>query len=185
MGTGAAVAAARPFGRVDRYEPTLPADPRPLLASARCRSSTSVRSTARPRPPAPPRRTRSTLSSPQVLAARPANSLVLVAGVSDTDSVRRLHVAIADGPGYDGGWLTSSSTGRAGYLQLVDLAPTALAALGLPEPIEAVRRRAGAARRYAGPPIRPRPSPSLADADQEAAVQHRRVRAGSLARSSA
>src|SRR5262249_43076571 len=62
------------------------------------------------------------------------DSLVLAAGLSDTDPTSRLHVAIADGPGYAGGWLTSPSTGRPGYLQLVDLAPTALAALGNPLP---------------------------------------------------
>jgi hypothetical protein len=54
--------------------------------------------------------------------------------VADTGGTSRLHVAIADGPGWDRGWLTSASTGRTGYLQLVDIAPTALAALGKPEP---------------------------------------------------
>ncbi|MBM0280153.1 hypothetical protein JM949_35930, partial [Micromonospora sp. STR1s_6] len=63
-----------------------------------------------------------------------ARSLVLVAGISDTAQPSRLHVAIADGPGWERGWLTSASTGRDGYLQLVDLAPTALAALGRPMP---------------------------------------------------
>ena len=43
-------------------------------------------------------------------------------------------MAIAEGPGWDGGWLTSAGTGRDGYLQLVDLAPTVLAALGRPAP---------------------------------------------------
>ena len=58
----------------------------------------------------------------------------------DTDSTSRLHVAIAEGQGWNGGWLTSAGTGRDGYLQLVDLAPTALAAVG----------RAGAGRLFAG-----------------------------------
>ena len=35
----------------------------------------------------------------RVLAARPQRSLLLVAGVSDTDRTSRLHVAIAEGPG--------------------------------------------------------------------------------------
>ncbi len=43
-------------------------------------------------------------------------------------------IAIAQGPGYTGGWLTSTSTSRPGYVQVVDLAPTALAALGRPIP---------------------------------------------------
>jgi hypothetical protein len=51
-----------------------------------------------------------------------------------TSGTSRLHVAMAEGEGWDGGWLTSAGTGRDGYLQLVDLAPTVLAALGRPEP---------------------------------------------------
>jgi hypothetical protein len=43
-------------------------------------------------------------------------------------------VAIAEGEGWNGGWLTSAGTGRDGYLQLVDLAPTALSAVGRPPP---------------------------------------------------
>jgi hypothetical protein len=43
-------------------------------------------------------------------------------------------VAVADAPGLPPGWLTSPTTGRTGYLQLVDVAPTALAALDLPPP---------------------------------------------------
>ena len=37
---------------------------------------------------------------------------------------------MAEGEGWDGGWLTSAGTGRDGYLQLIDLAPTVLSALG-------------------------------------------------------
>jgi hypothetical protein len=66
----------------------------------------------------------------RVVAGRPDNSLIMVAGVSDTGPVSRLHVAIAEGEGWNGGWLTSAGTGRDGYLQLVDLAPTALSAVG-------------------------------------------------------
>jgi hypothetical protein len=62
----------------------------------------------------------------------PGDTLLLVAGVSETDDERaRLHAAIAVGPGFDRGtWLTSASTGRQPYVQLIDLAPTALRALG-------------------------------------------------------
>jgi hypothetical protein len=141
VGPGAAVAAARPFGRVDRYEPVLPADAAPLLAS--CVLSIVdlgdvVGSGAA--------RQRRVVAADAVLArvqaARPENSLVLVAGVADTDVTSRLHVAIADGPGWQGGWLTSGSTGRAGYVQLVDLAATALNALD----------RAAPERRFTGKP---------------------------------
>lgn len=129
VGTGAAVAAARPFGRVDRYEPELPLDADELLAScvlsmvdlgAVVGVDTARRATVR----------RADALLARVLAARPERSLVIVAGLSDTDQSSRLHVAVADGPGWDGGWITSPTTARDGYLQAVDLAPTALSALG-------------------------------------------------------
>ena len=56
----------------------------------------------------------------RVLAARPERSLVIVAGLADTDQSSRLHVAVADGPGWDGGWLTSASTGQAPFTQLIE-----------------------------------------------------------------
>ena len=133
VGPGAAVAAARPFGRVDRYAATLPADPRSLLSD--CVLSvvdlgTVTGSGAARR--AQVARADATLA--RIVAARPERSLIMVAGVSDTDTTSRLHVAIAEGPGWQGGWLTSAGTGRDGYLQLVDLAPTVLTALGRPPP---------------------------------------------------
>ncbi|MEU4681328.1 hypothetical protein [Micromonospora sp. NPDC023737] len=134
VGSGAAVAAARPFGRVDRYAPALPDDPTQLLGS--CVLSIvdlgTVDGTTKAQRVAAARAADRQLA--RVLAARPPRSLVLVAGISDTDRSARLHVAVADGPGWEGGWLTSPTTGRDGYLQLVDLAPTALAALGRPMP---------------------------------------------------
>lgn len=69
------------------------------------------------------------------LTTLPGDTLLLVQGVSEVNDGRpQLHVAIANGPGYDGGWLTSASTGRAPFVQLIDTAPTALRALGLDEP---------------------------------------------------
>ncbi|WFE39775.1 hypothetical protein [Micromonospora sp. WMMD998] len=170
VGPGAAVAAARPFGRVDRYEATLPDDPAALLGS--CVLSIVDVGTVDDDDPAvraaQARQADTRLA--QVLAARPPHSLVLVAGVSDTDSPARLHVAVADGPGWNGGWLTSPSTARAGYLQLVDLAPTALAALGRPMPERLFLGRPAAT-------VDDRPDDlrtaigSPADADREAAAQ--------------
>ncbi|MFI5898077.1 hypothetical protein ACIA5D_49145 [Actinoplanes sp. NPDC051513] len=133
VGPGAAIAAARPFGRVDKYQAELPADPRSLLSdcvlsfvdlgtitgSGASRAALVEQADA-------------TLA--KVVAARPDRSLLLVAGVSDTDQGSRLHVAIAEGEGWDGGWLTSAGTGRDGYLQLIDLAPTILTALGKSSP---------------------------------------------------
>ncbi len=106
----------------------------------------------------------------RVLAARPDNSLVLVAGLADTDQSSRLHVAVADGPGWDGGWLTSPSTGRDGYLQLVDLAPTALAALSrpLPERLFVGQPATSVAGR---PELLPDAVTFPADADREAGAQ--------------
>jgi hypothetical protein len=64
------------------------------------------------------------------------DTLVLLAGISEVNDGRpQLHVGMASGPGFDStGWLTSSSTGRAPFVQLIDLAPTALQALGLQQP---------------------------------------------------
>ncbi|WP_406068434.1 hypothetical protein [Micromonospora sp. NBC_01638] len=134
VGPGAAVAAARPFGRVDRYASALPADPRVLLGSC-VLSIVDLGTVAGTDPATRAEEARAADAQlARVLAARPPRSLVLVAGISDTDQTSRLHVAVADGPGWERGWLTSASTGRDGYLQLVDLAPTALAALGRPMP---------------------------------------------------
>ncbi|MDG4758610.1 hypothetical protein [Micromonospora sp. WMMD710] len=134
VGPGAAVAAARPFGRVDRYASALPDDPRALLGA--CVLSIVDLGTVEGTDPATRAEAARAADAElaRVVAARPPRSLVLVAGISDTARPSRLHVVVADGPGWERGWLTSSSTGRDGYLQLVDLAPTALAALGRPMP---------------------------------------------------
>jgi hypothetical protein len=170
VGPGAAVAAARPYGRVDTYQPELPADPKKLLSQCTLSmvdlgsvsgDDETVRQTAAARADA-------TLA--RVLAARPDNSLVMVAGLADTDQASRLHVAIADGPGWDGGWLTSPSTGRDGYVQLVDLAPTALDTLNRPLP-----ERLFVGQPATSVPGRPEKLPDAvtfpADADREAGAQ--------------
>jgi hypothetical protein len=133
IGPGAAIAAARPFGRVDKYAAELPADASRVLSD--CVLSIvdlgTVTGSGAERQAAV---AAADATLARVLAARPERSLMLIAGVSDTESSSRLHVAIAEGPGWEGGWLTSAGTGRDGYLQLVDLAPTVLAALGRPSP---------------------------------------------------
>jgi hypothetical protein len=72
----------------------------------------------------------------QAIAALPGDTLLLLAGISEVGDGRpQLHVGIASGPGFTStGWLTSASTGRAPFVQLIDLAPTALRALDLPVP---------------------------------------------------
>ena len=66
----------------------------------------------------------------------PGETLVVVAGLSEVDDDRaRLHTVLAAGPGFPPGtWLTSASTGRAPHVQLIDIAPTALRALGVEVP---------------------------------------------------
>jgi hypothetical protein len=70
------------------------------------------------------------------VAALPGDTLLLLAGVSEVNDGRpQLHVGMASGPGFPAsGWLTSASTGRAPFAQLIDLAPTALRTLSLDQP---------------------------------------------------
>lgn len=169
IGPAAALAASHPYGRVDRYAPALDAGAERLLAA--CSLSMvdlgTVDGTGSGRRAAA-RRADAALGL--VLGARPERSVVVVAGLADTGAPSRLHVAVAQGPGFGGGWLNSPTTGRAGYLQLVDLAPTALAALDRPIPTDV----------FSGGPVtstaeRPRALAEavgqLVDADREASVQ--------------
>jgi hypothetical protein len=171
VGQGAAVAAARPFGRVDRYAASLPRDPAGLLGA--CVLSIVDLGTVSGADAAA-RRARvhaADAALARVLVARPENSLVMVAGLADTDEAARLHVAIAEGPGFHSGWLTSSSTGRAGYVQLTDLAPTALNVLGRAQPSK-LFIGAPAASISGRPAGLPAAVSDLADADREAGAQH-------------
>jgi hypothetical protein len=171
VGRGAAVAAARPIGRVDRYVATLPEDPAELLSQCVLAivdlgivsGEGADRATAVARVDA---------LAARVLAARPPRSLVLVAGLADTGDPARLHVVIADGPGYGPGWLASASTSRAGYLQLFDLAPTVLAALNKPRPGKLFAGH-GADRLGGRPDDLAAAVARLADADGEAGAQRR------------
>lgn len=53
------------------------------------------------------------------------DAVVVVAGISDNATgPAHLHSVIVSGPGWGPGELRSASTGRAGYVQLVDLTPT-------------------------------------------------------------
>jgi hypothetical protein len=129
VGRGAAVAAARPVGRVDRYVESLPADPGQLLTECPL-SIVDLGTVAGGRRARAAAAARADAVVARLLAARPPGTLLILAGLADTGTPARLHVVIAEGPGYTSGWLASPSTGRRGYVQLFDLAPTALAALG-------------------------------------------------------
>lgn len=72
------------------------------------------------------------LDRARAAGSSPARTVVL-AGISDGQGGgAALHVAAAAGPGLSPGALVSPSTRRAPYVQLIDLAPTVLAALGIP-----------------------------------------------------
>jgi hypothetical protein len=61
--------------------------------------------------------------------------VVIVVGISEVGvETSRLHVAVMYGRGIRAGLLQSASTGRKGFVQLIDVAPTVLAALGQPAP---------------------------------------------------
>jgi hypothetical protein len=110
----------------------------------------------------------------QAVADLPGHTLLVVAGIAEVNDGRpQLHVGIVSGPGFSSaGWLDSASTGRAPFIQLIDIAPTALEALGLDRPAS----MNGQPLRVAGD------RPALADAVPElerintaATVHHRNV----------
>ncbi|WP_425455020.1 hypothetical protein [Actinocorallia herbida] len=69
-----------------------------------------------------------------LLGRLPADATVLLAGLADTTGDPHLHVAVAQGPGFSSGYLTSSSTRRRGLVTLTDLSTTVLSVLGLSQP---------------------------------------------------
>lgn len=65
----------------------------------------------------------------------PPETELIVVGSSETGlNNSSLHVAIEVGPGVEPGYLTSASTGRAPFVQLIDVGPTALDRLGIDAP---------------------------------------------------
>ncbi|MDX6742076.1 hypothetical protein [Actinocorallia sp. A-T 12471] len=69
-----------------------------------------------------------------LLGRLPENATVLLAGLADATGDPHLHVALAQGPDFAAGYLTSSSTRRRGLVTLTDLTSTVLATLGLSQP---------------------------------------------------
>ncbi len=130
VGHGAGIAAASPgVGRISVYREELPDNAAELFES--CALSIvdlgTIPSLGRQ---AALRTLDSNLAT--ILDARPERTLVMVVGVADTAGAARLHVALANGAGFERGWLESATTRRAGYIQLIDIAPTAAEVLGLP-----------------------------------------------------
>ncbi|MER7281084.1 hypothetical protein ABT369_42275 [Dactylosporangium sp. NPDC000244] len=170
IGPGAALAAARPYGRVDRYSEGL--DDGQLDSCALTLVDLGEIAGDDPVSRATDAR-RADAALAGILAARPEHSVVVLAGLSDLDATSRLHVAIAQGPGFTGGWLTSPSTSRPGYIQVVDLAPTALAALDRPLPGRLFAGGAASTSASGRPADVAAAVSRLADADREASIQRR------------
>jgi hypothetical protein len=110
----------------------------------------------------------------EAIAALPGDTLLLLAGISEVGDGRpQLHVGLASGPGFTStGWLTSASTGRAPFVQLIDFAPTALRALDLPVPasMNGQPLQVTGGRPSTGEAIR-----ELDDVNTAATVHHRNV----------
>lgn len=166
VGSGATLAAADRSGRVD-VRSADPADP----AAYRC-PFTAVAADGLLRTPdrrVGARAVDRTLAAVQ--QARPAGSLLLVVGLGETRPAQpRLHVAVAAGPGLPAGWLRSGSTQRTPYVQLVDVAPTVLAALDVAVPAAMSGRPVTAVPDQA--PVRERVA-ALVDAGRAARAQQR------------
>ncbi|MGY1753239.1 hypothetical protein [Blastococcus sp. SYSU D01042] len=190
-GRAAALAAAAPGVSLDRV-PTPPAEPAELaafldgcplallsldqltMAGTPGADQTDDGTEPRPRAGALTRIDESVGRLRAAVDTLPGETLVLLAGISEVNDGRpQLHVGIATGPGFaDAGWLRSASTGRAPYVQLIDLAPTALRALDLDVPAS-----------MNGQPLRVSPDrpalatavEQLADMNVAATVHHRNV----------
>jgi hypothetical protein len=67
-------------------------------------------------------------------ALGPADSILIIGFSDQSFGKPLLHVAIADGPAWKRGLLRSASTGRTEFVQLIDVAPTALDLLGIARP---------------------------------------------------
>jgi hypothetical protein len=74
----------------------------------------------------------------KVVAKVPADTTVLVAGLSDATPIPHLHPAIGIGPDLGNGYLTADSTRSDGLVTLTDLTSTVLHTLGIPQPKEAI-----------------------------------------------
>jgi hypothetical protein len=110
-----------------------------------------------------------------VLQELPEGAALLLAGTSDGPTGRpHLHVAMAAGPSFGPGLLTSASTGRDGVVQLIDVAPTVLRLTGAATP-PAVLGTAWHEVAGGGAPTRERVA-AFVDLDQRSRTQQATVR---------
>jgi hypothetical protein len=150
VGPGGVFGTADGSGKVDRYYPAV--ESVPASAWAQCgltavdvddifRAFISVGVDARgvQQPVTPDQRIKAVQTADQrigrVLAALPADTAVLVAGISDATATPHLHVALRKG---QKGYLTATSTRRTGLVALTDVTSTVLATLGIEQPAKAV-----------------------------------------------
>jgi hypothetical protein len=131
VGQGAALAVAGATGHVDAYAERLPAAPDALLR--RCPLAAVDLGTLPPDGSARADALAAVDAQLSIVDAnKPARTVLAVLGLADTgEDGPHLHLAAVAGPGFTGGWLRSASTRRTPYVQLSDVAPTALALLGL------------------------------------------------------
>lgn len=139
IGDGAALSGANRTGIVDRWL----REPSALDSAALrwCPLTVVANDVPETIPPGDERRAEDLAGFDSLVATvdamRPEGSLLLVLGVSDLANERgQLHLSLANGPGFDDGYLISGSTRRAPFVQLSDMAPTALRALGVAVPPE-------------------------------------------------
>ncbi|WP_344897133.1 hypothetical protein [Nonomuraea antimicrobica] len=158
VGPGAALAAADATGNIAKYAPTLDAlgDPTPynlIVFDAADLSDAWLKQpldeygvpTALPAPARQAATAQADRRIGDLVARLPAQTTVLLAGVSDVTPNAHLHVAIATGPApggqpYPHGFLTASSTRQDALVTITDLTATAIQLLGLTPPREVVGR---------------------------------------------
>ena len=151
IGLGATLSAAHPDGRLDFYSPSLSATPAPALSH--CPVTVVSGSNADGGAAVEGDDSRADAARFDRLVAavnrlRPPGSVLIVIGVADAGQVPHLVPLIVDGPGFARGTLISPSTQRAGYTQLIDIAPTVFELLGVGSPSSAVGQPVHVAGRH-------------------------------------
>jgi hypothetical protein len=136
VGPGASLALADARGRLSRYEQTA------ALADLGACPLTVIDLGALRAPYAPDRATmvrRRDADLSRVVARLPADATLFVAGLADSvPHPTHLSVMLASGGPYEARWLTARSTRQDGLVQITDLTPTLLAAIGAETPPGAV-----------------------------------------------
>ncbi|HEU4423707.1 MAG TPA: hypothetical protein VFR67_14345 [Pilimelia sp.] len=168
VGPGAALALADPAGVVASYVP----DPAAADANVLARCPLTVVDLG-VLPPATGRADalqRADAEVARLTGALPAGAAMIVAGLADSGDPAWLRVALATGPGFPTGRLTSPATRQPGLAQLTDLTPTVLDTLGVP-PAERLAGSVIGVEAQPGSPERPlRGQAVAADVQRDALV---------------